>query len=171
MALITRLSIDFAGSFQARLAVGFDPGNSSPTDPYGIYGKKGEGGTFAYREKPFDRIIRLSQPVDLRDARMDPWEDTTVKFVEIDLGRGLKPAAPGNPLLGQVVSLGTAAKFIEADTYEVDSMVLSVGPFLTARPAGTVGTNTNSTQKQKTNTKARNPPLSRQARVRWIPCA
>jgi len=126
MALITLLNISFAGSFQARLAVGFDPGNSSPTDPYGIYGKKSEGGTSAYQEKPFDRIIRLSQPVDLRNARMDPWEDTTVKSVQIDSGMGVKPAPPGNPLLGQVVSLGTAAKFIEGEGYEVDSMVLSV---------------------------------------------
>lgn len=35
MALITLLKISFAGSFQARLAVGMDPGESSPTDPYG----------------------------------------------------------------------------------------------------------------------------------------
>ena len=113
MALITQLYISFARSFQARLAVGLDPGKSSPTDPYGTYGKKAEGGTYAYQEKPFDRIIRLSQPVNLRNARMDPWEDTTVKSVEIDSGRGVKPVPPGVPLLGQVVSLGTTAKFIE----------------------------------------------------------
>jgi hypothetical protein len=139
MALITLLNISFDGSFQARLAVGLDPGDSSPTDPYGTYGKKAEGGTYAYKEKPFDRIIRLSQPVDLRNARMDPWQDTTVKSVQIDSGSGLKPAPPGNPLLGQLVSLGTAAKFIESEGYEVDSMVLSVGSFFTARPMGTVG--------------------------------
>lgn len=140
MALITQLDISFAGSFQARLAVGMDPGDSSPTDPYGTYGKKsgGVGATCAYQEKPFDRIIRLSKPVDLRNARIDPWEDATVKSVQMDSGKGFKPAPPGNPFLGQVVSLGSAAKFIEGEGYEIDGLMLSVGPFLTAKPAGVV---------------------------------
>ncbi|MHC5539247.1 hypothetical protein ACYOEI_13600 [Singulisphaera rosea] len=43
MALITQLDIKFAGSFQARLAVGSDPSASSPTDPFGTYGKKSGG--------------------------------------------------------------------------------------------------------------------------------
>jgi hypothetical protein len=46
--------------------------------------------TYAYQEKPFDRIVRLSQPVDLRNARMDPWEDTTVKSVQIVAGKGVQ---------------------------------------------------------------------------------
>jgi hypothetical protein len=143
MALITLLKISFAGSFQARLAVGMDPGESSPTDPYGTYGKKslglGVSATYAYQEKPFDRIVRLSQPVDLRNARMDPWEDTTVKSVQIVAGKGVQSVPPGNPLLGQVVSLGNAAKFIEDVGYLVDSMVLSIAAFFSAKPVGEVG--------------------------------
>jgi hypothetical protein len=141
MALITQLYVHFASSFQARLAVGLDSSDSSPTDPYGTYGRKsgGIGATCAYQEKPFDRIIRLSKPLDLRNARIDPWQDTTVRGVDLFVGRKYKPAPPGNPLEGRVVSLGEKAKWIEDEGYEIDGMTLSIGPFLTARPTQRVG--------------------------------
>lgn len=142
MALITQLDIKFAGSFQARLAVGADPGDSSPTDPYGTYGKKslgtGVSATYTYREQPFDRIIRLSKPVDLRNAWIYPWHDTIVFSVQMVVGGKYKPAPPGNPLDGRVVSLGEKAKFIEGEGYEIDGMTLSIAPFLVARPTRTV---------------------------------
>ncbi len=138
MPLVTQLEILFAGSFQARLAVGGDGGASSPTDPYGVYGLKSQsvGATFSYKEKPFDRIIRLSKPVDLRNALIDPWKDTTVSDVNLHAGKGHnKPAPPGNPLVGRVVSLGEKVKFIEDEGYEIDGLMLSIAPFLMAQPA------------------------------------
>jgi len=117
MALITQLDIKFNGSFQARLAVGMDSTNSSPTDPYGTYGKKSAGdgfsATYAYKEKPFDRIIRLSKPVDLRNLQVNPWTDTVVYSVMMVVNGKSQAAPPGNPLIGSVVSLGEKAKWIE----------------------------------------------------------
>src|SRR5262245_36364953 len=136
MALITSLSIDFKGSFQARMAVGMDPGDSSPTDPYGTYGRKsaGIGATCAYQEKPFDRIIRLSNPVDLRNAQVSPWSDTIVYRVRMGAGAKQLTAPPGNPLDGRTVSLGDKVKWIEDEGYEIDGMIFSIGPFLVGRP-------------------------------------
>jgi hypothetical protein len=62
--VIKRLSIAFQGSFQARMATDPDLTSASPTDPDGTHGRKGAGWTFAYKEKPFDRVVRLSDPVD-----------------------------------------------------------------------------------------------------------
>jgi hypothetical protein len=140
VAKLMQLFIQFAGSFQARLAVGMDPSASSPTDPYGTYGLKsgGAGATCAYRETPFDRIIRLSKPVDLRNARIDPWTDTTVKSVLINAGKELVPAPPGSPFQGQVISLGDKVKWIEgSDGYQLDGLELSIGSFLAGgKPIG-----------------------------------
>jgi len=142
MAKIKHLFIQFAGSFQARLAVGGDSSASSPTDPYGTYGppSRGMAATFAYQEKPFDRIIRLSKPVDLRNARIDPWTDTTVNSVQINVGKGLVSAPPGNPFQGQVVSLGDKVKWIEDEGYEIDGLELSIASFLAGgKPSGKLG--------------------------------
>jgi hypothetical protein len=138
MALITQLDIKFSGSFQARLAVGMDASAASPTDPYGKYGVKSSGGgvsaTYAYQEKPFDRIIRLSSPVDLRNVQVNPWNDTVVRSVALVVGGKYQPAPPGNPLVGGAVSLGEKAKWIEGEGYELDGVTLSIGSFLIGNP-------------------------------------
>jgi hypothetical protein len=105
--MINQLKIYFAGSFQARLATESDPTGASPTDPYGVYGAAGRGWTFAYRETAFDRVIRLSRPVELRTALMDPWHDAGVTALEEDSGSGLRPVTQ-DVLLGKVLSLGSA---------------------------------------------------------------
>jgi hypothetical protein len=97
----------FAGSFQCRLATSNDLTNTSPTDRTGVYGTKGDGDTFAYRERRFDRIIRLSKPVDLRGGLIDGWGDCAVEKVQVDEGSGLTDD-PDDPLVGEVVSLGNA---------------------------------------------------------------
>src|SRR5262249_39256979 len=69
-----------------------------------------------YNEKRFDRVIRLSNPDQLRTALVDPWEDTKVTKVEVTasaLGMvggywGPMVEIMGDPALGQVVSLGEA---------------------------------------------------------------
>src|SRR5262245_4898560 len=128
MARITQLDITFGGSFQARLAVGLDPSDASPADPYGTYSSHtgSISATYAYREKPFDRIIRLSSPVDLRNAQVSPWNDTVVRSVKLAVGGKYQPAPPGNPLDGRVVSLGEKVKWIEGEGYEIDGMTLSI---------------------------------------------
>jgi hypothetical protein len=106
----------FQGSFQARLATDPDPTGSSPTDPAGTYGRRGMGWTFAYKETPFDRVIRLSNPVDLRSALVDEWIDTTIRGVWVE--RDPPPKGYPSPMLlleptnleGKGISLG-AAKF------------------------------------------------------------
>jgi hypothetical protein len=105
--MIKQLKISFAGSFQARLATDDDDTNASPTDPYGTYGAAARGWTFAYKESKFDRIIRFSAPVNLRNALVDPWKDVKVTTVEEDTGKGLVAVA-GDALLGKVVSIGNA---------------------------------------------------------------
>jgi hypothetical protein len=138
MGLITQLDIKFSGSFQARLAVGMDRSDASPTDPYGEYGGKSAGGgvsaTYAYKEKPFDRIIRLSKPVDLRNVQLNPWTDTVVRSVMMFVDGKFKPAPPGNALVGSAVSLGEKAKWIEGEGYELTGVTLSIGSFLVGNP-------------------------------------
>jgi hypothetical protein len=126
--MIDLVLIQFAGSFQCRLAVGSSATNDSPPDPYRIYGNNTKGGTFSYKERKFDRIIRLSKPIDLRNALIDPWEDTKVKAVWLYTGKGLQ-AVSGNPLIGQVVSLGSSVKFSEADPvfWNLIDFKLSIG--------------------------------------------
>lgn len=112
--MIKRLLISFQGSFQARMATDPDPTNASPTDPDGTYGRKGAGWTLAYKEKPFDRVIRLSKPVDLRSALMDEWIDTSVRGVWVE--RDPPPKGYPSPMLlmeptnleSKVISLGVA---------------------------------------------------------------
>jgi hypothetical protein len=53
------------------------------------------GWTFASREKPFDRVIRLSNPIQLRNALMDPWDDSLVTVdLSFSIGGGLFAADP-----------------------------------------------------------------------------
>ena len=127
--MIRTLSIEFGGSFQCRLAVGMDSTNSSPTDPYGTYGKKSaaSGGTFAYAEAPFDRILRLSNPVAPRAAAVDAWEDCRVKEVRVGSAlAGLKPIM-ASPWMGAIVSLGPSTKFEEED-YNIIDFAIGIGP-------------------------------------------
>ncbi len=95
--MITRLLISFQGSFQCRLATDNDQPADSPTDREGLYGKRSFGWTFAYRERPFDRVIRLSNPVDLRSALVDEWIDTTVNGVWVE--RDPPPKGYPSPML------------------------------------------------------------------------
>ncbi|MDG3005649.1 hypothetical protein [Paludisphaera mucosa] len=146
MGKISQLDIAFAGSFQARLAVGMDSSAASPTDPYGVYGQKSGGlpATHAFRERPFDRIIRLSNPVDLRNLQVNPWSDTVVRSVNLLVDGKYQSAAPGSTLVGQTVSLGDRARWIEDEGWELEGMILSMGPFLIGRSTANMpGTNVN----------------------------
>jgi hypothetical protein len=105
--MVKQLKVHFGGSFQCRLATEHDSTDSSPTDPYGDYGVKAKGWTFAYREARFDRYIRFSSPIELRTALMDPWVNVVVRKVECDRGSGLVPVS-GDALLNKLVSLGSA---------------------------------------------------------------
>ena len=107
--MIKTLSVSFQGSFQCRLATDNDATSASPTDPYGDYGPASSGWTFAYREAKFDRIIRLSRPVQLRSGLVDPWEDAIVREIRVDRGAGPQLVV-ADPLLRAAVSLG-ASKF------------------------------------------------------------
>ena len=112
--MILKLWLTFAGSFQCQLATDGDGTNDSPTDPEGSYGKKSKGWTYAYKEKPFDRLIRLSKPVDLRTALVDPWMDTKVYSVLVTRDPPPKgfpmpvPVSEPADIIGLVVSLGSA---------------------------------------------------------------
>jgi hypothetical protein len=66
----------------------------------------GEGGTFAYDERAFDRVIRLSNPVDLRNCLVDPWRNTSV--TQVLFGTGQRPAGTPEvtPLNGGLVTVG-----------------------------------------------------------------
>ena len=108
--MIKNVQIQFSGSFQARLATDNDATGSSPTDPDGVYGTASQGWTYCYKEPHFDRIIRLSNPVSLRDALIDPWEDTAVTqiAVERDAPKWVTEAVTHDILVGEIVSLGSA---------------------------------------------------------------
>jgi hypothetical protein len=123
-----RIKITFAGSFQCRLATDPDDTWSSPNEPApdgSPHGTPGKGWTFAYYEpKPFDRVIRLSDPKSLRSAMVDPWEDTRVTLVEASRSLALHlwpitaepysddPLVPvvTDYLMGKVVSFGQSPK-------------------------------------------------------------
>jgi hypothetical protein len=107
--MIRQMHLTFQGSFQCRLATDGASKNASPklpaSDP-----TTDNGWTFAYNEPPFDRVIRLGNPISLRkELALDPWKDTQVTMVAVDRanGRGLEVVRT-DPLLGQVVSLGKA---------------------------------------------------------------
>jgi len=133
------MMIKFAGSFQCRLAVGFDHTDDSPTDPLGVYGSRGQGGTFAYQEKRFDRIIRLNDPVQLRTALIDDWEGAWVRSVLVGDDFQLENDNM-NPLNGGSVSLGSTAKFEEDGPYQIVDVDFSIGggTLFRGRPLGPV---------------------------------
>jgi hypothetical protein len=143
--VIRSIIIKFGGSFQCRLAVGRDGSDTSPTDPDGVYGTRGAGegdgrhATYAYRENPFDRIIRFSDPVDLRSALVDPWEDTRVSAVLLGADLDLEDDV-GNSMKGQVVSLGSTPKFEEDGPYNIIDLSFSIGggTFFAGLPTGPV---------------------------------
>jgi hypothetical protein len=83
--MVDKLKFEFNGSFQCRLSTDPAPATASPKNP-----ATDPGWTFAYGETKFDRIIRLSSPVSLRSALVDPWQDTKVSKVWIDTGSGLR---------------------------------------------------------------------------------
>jgi hypothetical protein len=89
--------------FQCRLAT--DPAYTTALPRSRQSG--GQGWTFAYNETKFDRVIRLSNPVDLRNGLVDGgWSDARVASVSVDRGRGAIFLA--DPVLGSIVSLGDA---------------------------------------------------------------
>jgi hypothetical protein len=120
-----KIKISFAGSFQCRLDTEHAPLDASPTEWTDTFPDT-TGGTFSYNEEPFDRVVRLSNPQALRNALVDPWEDTKVTVVEVSpalalrMGPGtdepVRGVAPDerlvpvrtDSLVGQVVSFGEA---------------------------------------------------------------
>ncbi len=106
----------FFGSFQCRLATDSDPPDVSPNVPAGApdvagrVNRPGKGWTFDFDEEAFDRVIRLSNPVNLRNGLVDPRRDTLSHGVRVDRGAGLVDV-PGDPLTGLSVSLGQQVKF------------------------------------------------------------
>jgi hypothetical protein len=131
--------ITFAGSFQARLATNGADQKDSPTEWVDSSPDR-TGWTFSYNELRLDRVIRLSNPLQLRSALVDPWRDAKVTKVEVSASAlglvggywGPMMEFKGDPLIGQVVSLGEA-KFNSRDGgggmgYEVlDDFAFSVG--------------------------------------------
>lgn len=113
---VSGVRIAFSGSFQCRLATDPLPTDTPRADP----SKPGQGWTFDYGESPFDRIIRLQSPVDLRSALVEPFVPVTVRTVEARAGF----VVPGidlpyrtvadSALLGLAVSLGLNPKFDSA---------------------------------------------------------
>src|SRR5262245_22750278 len=101
--MIDAAVIVLRGSFQFRIATNMEHPSKSPYchisyakkhDPSGTDRLSliaGVGWTFTYGEAPFDRKVRLSKPVDLRNLLIDPWVDTHVTVVLI--ARDGKPVA------------------------------------------------------------------------------
>jgi hypothetical protein len=104
--MITKLGVKFGGSFQCRLATDPAAATDSPQSPFDAQGAMTSvnGWTFAFQEGPFDRIVRLSGPVELRNALLYKWADTVVTAVAVDRGNGF--LAEKDLLLGRVISLG-----------------------------------------------------------------
>jgi hypothetical protein len=120
-----KIKISFAGSFQCRLGTEHGPLDASPSECSDA-SSEANGGTVSYDEEPFDRVVRLSNPHALRNAMVDPWEDTRVTGVEVSRSlaprmspgtdepfRGVAPDEPLVPvgtdsLVGQLVSFGEA---------------------------------------------------------------
>lgn len=130
--MFQEVKIEFDGSFQCRLATDPAPSAASVSHPSDItapatYTSPGDGWTFAYLEAPFDRIIRLSNPVQLRSALVDAWKDTTVKAVLVDDGAGLV-TVPMDGLVGAQVSLGSGVHFSGVMTQEeMTNFSLAIG--------------------------------------------
>jgi hypothetical protein len=117
MDAAVKVRLAFSGSFQCRLATDNDGTDWKPTDRRGEYGTLSVGQTYAFHEHPFDRKIRFSKPDQLREALMDPWQDVTVEWLEVNTTRAKVPVGGGgltrvtDPIVGQVVSLGEFAMF------------------------------------------------------------
>lgn len=151
MAVIEEIKIFFSGSFQCRLATDPAPTASSPKGPKNVpAGAAGAGWTFSYQEPAFDRVIRLSKPVSLRNALMEPFRPVKVEQIQI------KPRSPiatlqlpwqtvsTDPLLGTEVSLGSSAVFDTAAgtgalTQEaILNLKFSIGSLFSAEPKSRV---------------------------------
>ncbi|TGB02554.1 hypothetical protein [Streptomyces sp. MZ04] len=153
-----QIKVNFAGSFQCRLATDTDPTTSSRSDPYGdLRSPASTGWTFDYNETAFDRIIRCQSPVELRSALVDPFvpvKITTIETQQQSLVPGFEfplVTVPADPLLGLPVSLGAnpvfdAAAGSGASFEKILNCVVTFGTVLTATPVsppqitGLVGT-------------------------------
>lgn len=102
------IQIGMFGNFQCRLATDPDGPDASPTGP-----SNGNGWTFTYGEVPFDRRIRFSMPVSLRDGLMDGWNRVRVHKIKADRGGGLVDVS-NDAAVGAGVSLGDTAYFDQA---------------------------------------------------------
>ncbi|MFF2236322.1 hypothetical protein [Streptomyces anulatus] len=141
-----QIKVNFAGSFQCRLATDPDPAASSLSDPYGdLRPPPAKGWTFDYNETGFDRIIRCQTPVQLRSALVDSWNPVRVTTIEVqqqslvpDFEFPLVPI-PADPLLSLPVSLGATAFFDTgpggtASLEKIQNCVVTLGAVLTATP-------------------------------------
>ncbi|MFI8372007.1 hypothetical protein [Streptomyces sp. NPDC085466] len=153
-----QIKVNFAGSFQCRLATDPDQSTSSLSDPYGdLRPPPANGWTFDNNETPFDRIIRCQTPVQLRSALVDSWNPVRVTTIETQQ-QSLVPGyefplvpVPADPLLSVPVSLGANAIFDTgpggtASFEKIQNCVVTLGAMLTATPqsppqlAGLTGT-------------------------------
>ena len=140
--IFKQLRILFSGSFQCRLATDPDPSNATRSDPENPL--RSPGWTYDYGEAPFDRLIRLRSPVELRSALIDTFLPVTVIGIEVQpqsLGPVELPfqAVTSDPLLGVTVSLGAGALFDSAagggaSREAIVNCILSFGSQLTATP-------------------------------------
>jgi hypothetical protein len=114
LSAIKKPTLRFAGRFQCRLATDsdrfdspFGEGNSS----FGSYAVSGPD-IANPDEPPFDRIIRLADPVGLRPfAEFSP---TLVTAIEANLG-GPESFGVGDAVLGMPVGIGAQARFESQD--------------------------------------------------------
>ncbi|BAK36679.1 hypothetical protein MLP_36650 [Microlunatus phosphovorus NM-1] len=109
------ITLHFEGWFQCRMAT--DP---DPTDePHGV-----SGPTFTVAgEPPFDRLIRLQDPVCPRFPHLD---DIGVNVVRVEVDGA---TAPEHPLLGAAVSL-TDAEFLQRNLITVpNAFTVIIDPF------------------------------------------
>ena len=100
MSVFKQIRVRFKGSFQCRLATDLAPTNGSPKGP-NTPPQQNVGWTFAYDEPRFDRIIRLANPVALRNLLIDPF--TPVKVTEIQVQPQLPFTFPGQEIPFQTV--------------------------------------------------------------------
>ena len=137
-----QVRISFSGSFQCRLATDPDPSNAPRSDPNNP--QRSPGWTYDYGEAPFDRVIRLQSPVELRSALIDAFTPVRVTSIEVQpesIGPIELPfqTVPTDPLLGVPVSLGDTALFDSAagggpSREAIVNCKLSFGTELTATP-------------------------------------
>jgi len=105
------LTLNFEGWFQNRMAT-----NPDPTDEK--WGKSGTTVVVA-GEPPFDRTLRLQNPIALRYPRSEPGQfGVFVRSVELN-----GQAAPDHPLVGAAVDL------LEDGKYEQQNLILVTAPF------------------------------------------